>query len=243
MPPPVTTTTPRPQDARGLGEEAPQGSPLEAVRSALEARGAAEVTGVSGAARGRLARALLELEDRRARTLLAVTETEEEADLLAKDLAFFLAALAAPGVPPVLRVPADPVLPYDDLSPDRGLEMDRLAALCRLHLSGPAVRAVVVSARALARRMVPRKVFERHADLLGKGVTVEREALAARLAEMGYARVPLVEDPGTFAVRGGILDLWSPVRGAPGAPRVLRRRGRELPRLRARLPADLDLGG
>jgi transcription-repair coupling factor (superfamily II helicase) len=173
------------------------------------------VTGVSGAARGRLARALLELEGGRARTLLAVTETEEEADLLGKDLAFFLAALAAPGVPPVLRVPADPVLPYDDLSPDRGLEMDRLAALCRLHLSGPAVRAVVVSARALARRMVPRTVFERHADLLGKGVTVEREALAARLVEMGYARVPLVEDPGTFAVRGGILDLWSPVEEHP----------------------------
>jgi transcription-repair coupling factor (superfamily II helicase) len=63
--------------------------------------------------------------------------------------------------------------------------------------------------------MVPRAVFERHADLLGRGVTVEREALAARLVAMGYARVPLVEDPGTFAVRGGILDLWSPADERP----------------------------
>jgi len=199
-----------PEDPRGPGDESPRGSPLEAVRSALESSGAAEVTGLSGAARGRLARALLERGGARSRTVLAVAGTEEEADLLEKDLGFFLAGLAAPGVPPVVRVPADPVLPYDDLSPDRGLEMDRLAALCRLHLHGSAVRAVVVSARALARRMVPRAVFERHADLLGKGVTVEREALAARLVEMGYARVPLVEDPGSFAVRGGILDLWSP---------------------------------
>ena len=210
------TTTPRPpEDASGPGEDAHRGSPLEAVRATLAASGTAEVTGLSGAARGRLARALLDRPGEGARTLLAVTATEEEADLLGKDLAFFLAVLAAPGVPPVVRVPADPVLPYDDLSPDRGLEMERLAALCRLHLHGPAVRAVVVSARALARRMVPRAVFERHADLLGKGVTVEREALAARLVEMGYARVPLVEDPGSFAVRGGILDLWSPADDRP----------------------------
>jgi transcription-repair coupling factor (superfamily II helicase) len=93
--------------------------------------------------------------------------------------------------------------------------MDRLAALARLHLHGRAVRAVVVSARALARRIVPRAVFERHLDLLGKGVSVDRDALAARLVEMGFGRVPLVEDPGTFAVRGSVVDVWSPLDPRP----------------------------
>ncbi len=189
------------------GEKSSAGRAAEA----LAATGLAEVTGLRGAARGLLARAVLP----RGGTLLAVAPGEEEADALAADLSFFLAARAAPGVPPVLRLPADPVLPYDDLSPDRGLEMDRLAALCRLHLQGASVRAVVVSARAFARRMVPRAVFERHAELIGPGLDLPREALAGRLLDLGYARVPLVEDAGTFAVRGGIVDLWSPLDERP----------------------------
>ncbi|HET8725031.1 MAG TPA: hypothetical protein VFM53_12610, partial [Anaeromyxobacteraceae bacterium] len=155
-------------------------------------RGGADVVGLQGAARGLAALRML-APGSGLRAVLAVTVDEEEADLLARDLAFFLGE-GSPGAPAVVRVPADPVLPYDDLSPDRALEMDRLAALCRLHLHGSAVRAVVVSARGLARRMVPKTVFEAHADLLGKGATLERDAFAARLVALGYARAPVVED-------------------------------------------------
>jgi transcription-repair coupling factor (superfamily II helicase) len=62
---------------------------------------------------------------------------------------------------------------------------------------------------------VPRGAFERHLDLLGRGVSVDRDALAARLVEMGFARVPLVEDPGAFAVRGSVVDVWSPLDARP----------------------------
>jgi len=192
---------------------APQNGPLARILEALAARGTADVAGLAGAARGDLARALLRAHP--GKTLLAVTAEEEAADLLAQDLSFFLGALGPEGAPPVLRLPADPVLPYDDLSPDRGLEMERLAALCRLSLAGDSVRAVVVSARALARRQVPRALFERHADLVGPGLELPRDALSGKLVALGYARVPLVEDPGTFAVRGGIVDVWSPLDERP----------------------------
>ncbi|MFL5262232.1 MAG: CarD family transcriptional regulator, partial [Anaeromyxobacteraceae bacterium] len=189
--------------------DAARPGPVAALVRALAERRRADVTGLAGAARGWVAKELAG-PGRPARLLVAVAPGEEEADELSRDLAFFL---GGPGA--VLRVPADPVLPYDDLSPDRGLEVERLAALARLHLSPSGVRAVVVSARALARRMVPRAVFEAHTELVGKGVTLEREAFAARLVAIGYARVPLVEDPGTFAVRGGIVDVWSPVDERP----------------------------
>jgi transcription-repair coupling factor (superfamily II helicase) len=211
MPAPVTTTV---GPAPAADRPSPLGAAVRAVLRSLEAGSRAEVVGLSGAARGLLARELLGRPGIPA-TMLAVAAGEEEAELLARDLAFFLAAGAGAGVRPVVRLPADPVLPYDDLSPDRGLEMERLGSLCRLHLQGGTVRAVVVSARALARRTVPRAVFEAHADLLGRGVEVDREALAARLVDLGYARVPLVEDPGSFAVRGGIVDLWSPALERP----------------------------
>jgi transcription-repair coupling factor (superfamily II helicase) len=179
------------------------------LRRALESTRRAEVTGLVGAARGLVARDLLSAGPGRATCLLAVAADEEEADLLAKDLAFFL------GVEGVLRVPADAVLPYDDLSPDRGVELERLAALARLHLSPERARAIVVSARGLARRVVPRRIFEEGSDLLGKGIAIAREALAAKLVLLGFTRTPLVEDPGSFAVRGGIVDLWSPADPKP----------------------------
>jgi transcription-repair coupling factor (superfamily II helicase) len=187
-------------------------SSKKALLDALASKREADVIGLAGAARGWIAKELVA--PGKARVLLAITAGEDEAEDLSRDLSFFFPP-GSSGRSPVLRVPADPVLPYDDLSPDRGLEMERLAALASLYLGAGAVRAVVVSARALARRMVPRSVFERHADLVGRGVTVDREALASKLVSLGYTRAPLVEDPGTFAVRGGIIDLWTPLEERP----------------------------
>jgi transcription-repair coupling factor (superfamily II helicase) len=184
-------------------------SPWARVRSALEAARRADVTGLVGASRGALLRDLVLPGPGRLRAVLAVAADEDEADALARDAAFFL------GPDAVLRVPADAVLPYDDLSPDRGVELERLSALARLHLAPERTRVIAISARALARRTVPRAVFEAGSDLLGKGVEIAREALAEKLVLLGFARVPLVEDPGTFAVRGGIVDLWSPADPAP----------------------------
>ena len=180
------------------------------VRAALVAARNVDVTGLVAGARGLAVQDLLAPGPGRARAVLCVAASEEEADRFAKDVAFFVGADA------VLRVPADAVLPYDDLSPDRGIEMERLAALARLQIQGAGVKAVVVSARGFARRAVPPALFGRGTDLLGKGLQVEREALARRLVDLGYTRVPLVEDPGTFAVRGGIVDVWSPAEPLPG---------------------------
>jgi transcription-repair coupling factor (superfamily II helicase) len=194
---PDPSAPPAPSDAR------------RRLRERLGASPRADVTGLAGAARALVVLELLAPGPGRARTVLCVSPDEEEADRLAKDVAFFL------GDGAVLRLPADAVLPYDDLSPDRGVEMERLAALSRLHVAPQSIRAIVLSARAFARRMVPPSVFSKGTDLVGKGLTIEREALAARLVELGYSRVPLVEDAGTFAVRGGIVDLWSPAEAAP----------------------------
>jgi transcription-repair coupling factor (superfamily II helicase) len=200
-----------PADPRiAAGHDGPPAQGAHArVRQALARDRVAEVTGLVGAYRGLLVRDLLAPGPDRARLVLCVTADEDEADALQHDLSFFLGAGAS------LRLPADAVLPYDDLSPDRGVEMERLSALARLHLAPDSIQAVVVSARGLTRRLAPRRVFEEGSELLGKGVEIPREALARKLVALGYARTPLVEDPGTFAVRGGIVDLWSPADPQP----------------------------
>ncbi|MFI5302646.1 MAG: CarD family transcriptional regulator, partial [Polyangiales bacterium] len=76
---------------------------------------------------------------------------------------------------------------------------------------------LVVPASALVRRVVPRAIVERHTELVRAEEELDRDSLLARLTESGYLRVPVVEDPGTFAVRGALLDVW-----APSSPRPVR---------------------
>ena len=178
----------------------------------LRAGDAVPVLGVKGGARGWVAAAI-----HRAlgRPLVLVAPDEEAADRLATDLSFFLGDEDEDeeGRRQVLRLPVDEVLPYDGLSPDRSVELDRLAALTLLRHDPP--RALVLSARALARRTLPRAVLDSASERLATGATWDRDELARRLVVLGYQSVPLVEDAGTFAVRGGILDLWPPVYEKP----------------------------
>ncbi len=174
-----------------------------------------DVQGITGSARGLVVRQLLQ---RKLGPVVAVAPDEEAADDLERDLKFFLQGSAdRPDLPTVLRLPQDAVLPYDDLSPDRTLEIERLRALFLLSHHGlhrhPAV--LVVSVQALLRRQIPRLRLQAASELLGKGASVDRDELSAKLLAMGYARVPLVEDPGTFAVRGGVLDVFPPVYEQP----------------------------
>ena len=198
----------------------PRTSATGPVKRAQRAR----ARGLIGAARGN---ALVQLSLASGRPLICVVADEERADALEKDLRFFAGDLegaegadldatagASATAPSILRIPADEVLPYEGLTPDRLVGQARMAALFHLHLgaqpkAGP--RALVVSVRALARRVLPRAVLDRRSTLLEAEMEQDRDELALKLLAAGYARTPIVEDPGTFAVRGGVFDVWSPL--------------------------------
>ncbi|MGC4068788.1 MAG: CarD family transcriptional regulator [Polyangiaceae bacterium] len=129
---------------------------------------------------------------------------------------------------PVLVLPSeDP--PWAQVHPDRRATMRRLAALGRLATESTP-RFVVVSAGALKRR-VPSPVELRGQCLtLRVGDAVRLEELVQRLSLAGYLRVPLAEDPGTMALRGGLLDLWSP---AEESPCRIELNGEDIERLRS----------
>src|SRR6185369_6215046 len=85
---------------------------------------------------------------------------------------------------------------------------------CEL-LAAPERGPLVVTAGALVRRVPPRQAL-REATLT---IRVEQEldvvALSQRLTSAGYLRAPVVEDPGSYALRGGIIDLWPGQLSAP----------------------------
>ncbi len=87
---------------------------------------------------------------------------------------------------------------------------------------GPAARAAARGHR--------RSKFRR----AGAGEEVDRDALVAFLAGNGYARAGTVRDPGDFALRGGIVDLWPPGSGRAAATGFLRRDAGRDPQIRRR---------
>jgi transcription-repair coupling factor (superfamily II helicase) len=173
---------------------------------ALE-RGRLDVAG----ARGCAAPAIVASAARAGRRVVFVIDDVDGARRAAQDVAFFLGSgredAEDTGEGDVLVLATSESSPFADVSPDRRAAMSRLATLS--HLAGRRPwRVLVVPAAALARKVVP------HADLAKRTVTIvaeseiDRDGLIRSLADGGYLRVPVVEDPGTFAVRGALLDIW-----------------------------------
>ena len=192
--------------SRTFAVEQPKGSATaleEFVEAVRGGRRKLRARGLFGAARGH---ALSRLFQAVKRPLVCIEPDEEAAEALERDLRFF-------GLDAV-RLPADEVLPYEGISPDRMVAQQRLASLFRLHLGADAA-VVVSSVRGLARRVLPRAALDKRSMLVSLEMEQDRDELARKLTAAGYIKTPLVEDPGTFAVRGGVFDVWSPLDAQP----------------------------
>jgi len=192
--------------------------PGEAAPGVVEVHGAAGSLGCALASRlARLAaagRAAGEAGTGRGPAVVYVVADEEDCEPRAHDLRFFLPGEPSSDDPlagaPVLHLPAPEISPYAEVQPDRRNLLGRMAALYRL-ARGPAPLVLVVSAAALIRRVFPRAAFERRCQTLAAGATIVRDEVIEALVAAGYGRSSLVDDPGTFAVRGAVIDLFPPI--------------------------------
>ena len=143
-----------------------------------------------------------------------VTENNRRAEELAETLRFFSEIF--PGTTGGIAVlPAFDSLPWDSQSPHADILERRAATLYRL-ANGEVSLVIAPMAAALWRYQDP-YVYLTLARTLAKDAEVPHEELVAHLAGTGYARTEMVELPGQFAVRGGIVDVFS-----PEAPRPVR---------------------
>ncbi len=185
---------------------------LREIRTLLSGARAVELYGAAGSLGAALAAELAGTS-----TLLYVVPDEETAEARVHDLGMFLSSSSAPAAsddplapPVVLELPAPDLSPYAEVQPERRTVLRRMAALFRLS-RGFAPRVLVASAAALWRRVLPRAPFEALCQVLAAKTTLDREATIAALQRAGFARAPVVEDAGTFAVRGAVIDLFPPV--------------------------------
>ena len=191
-----------------------EGSSLrDAVRRASTTRAGARlrVEGLRGGAR-----ALLIAEAYRAApspfVILASGATEAEA--LASDLALFLGDDRKSGLQRTIQAfPAWDVPAFEPVSPPAAVVHDRMRALFHLiHGQDP---IVVTTPEAVLQRLLPRAVVKEAMRYLVEGDEVDVAELTQHLVDWGYLRVPVVVDVGEFSVRGGLVDVFTPIDAEP----------------------------
>ncbi len=143
-----------------------------------------------------------------------ITDSNRRAESLADSLRLFFQIF--PGhTGGVAVLPSFDSLPWDPQSPHADILERRAATLYRL-ANGEVSLVIAPIASALWRYQDP-YVYLTLARTLAKDSEVSHEELITHLASTGYARTEMVDLPGQFAVRGGIVDVFS-----PEAPRPVR---------------------
>jgi len=107
---------------------------------------------------------------------------------------------------PVVPFPDWETLPYDRFSPHPDIVSQRLAALQRLPQLERGI--VIVPVQTLLQRLPPLRYIAGGSFDLATGQRLDMDAEKRRLESAGYRNVPQVLDPGDFAVRGGLLDVF-----------------------------------
>lgn len=136
-----------------------------------------------------------------ARHILVITPGSEEASAIASDL------LEIQGEDSLLFFPPTRIKPYDDqVVPDLSVMVQRSEVLDRLKETGSSI--LCTSADAIREKLISSEDFKKKSISVSAGKTIIPEKLRERLTDQGYSAVKFVDQPGEFAVRGGIFDVF-----------------------------------
>jgi transcription-repair coupling factor (superfamily II helicase) len=124
-------------------------------------------------------------------------------------LAFFAPAL------PVLTFPAWDVLPFDRVSPNPEIAAARMATLAALAQACPGRFVLLTTLNAATQRVPPRNTLRGRPSRRGWATAWTRRASGPSSSRMGFTQSPTVTEPGDYAVRGGLIDVWPPGHPAP----------------------------
>ncbi len=113
----------------------------------------------------------------------------------------------------VLRLPAHDVLPFESLSPHPDVQEQRASVLWKIATGKAGI--VIAPIEAASMRLFPTSYYAGLAQVLRRGEEVDIELLLDHLRSIGYTGMDIVEMPGQFTRRGGILDVYSPEMDRP----------------------------
>ncbi|PWE33219.1 transcription-repair coupling factor [Maritimibacter sp. 55A14] len=164
---------------------------------------------LGGAPEGYDARLLARELDRGGVPVVHVARDDKRMEAMRRALAFF-----APSAT-VLSFPAWDCLPYDRISPNAEVSATRMATLAALAhgVPGPFILLTTLGA---AMQCLPAREILREASFTARvGKQIDEEALRSFLVRMGFSQAPTVTEPGDYAVRGGLIDVYPPGESGP----------------------------
>jgi transcription-repair coupling factor (superfamily II helicase) len=143
------------------------------------------------------------LSGRLSRPMLVLTSRADRADLLAAAINEFL-----PQDRRATLWSAPDALPYEQLPFDLQASSDRVTALATLLDAQDRAPMVVTPAHGLMHLVTPREELEKYSISLTPRTRISIDTLIQFAARIGFQPVPLVQEPGQIARRGGIVDIW-----------------------------------
>jgi len=181
-------------------------SPAQALKPGRPLTLAQVADGAEGLVLADLARAVAARPDAPAISLAIVCRDGQRMAQLSRALSFF-----GPDIE-VMEFPAWDCLPYDRVSPNATVVAQRMTTLSRLvRVKGRDKPAILVTTANAATQRVPARTFTAtHALSVAPGNVLGMASVVEWLELNGYQRASTVREPGEYAVRGGILDLYPP---------------------------------
>ena len=173
------------------------------LSKAVQKGESAAVTGIGQLCRSHLIAALTTVTDR---PMVVLCQDDMAAKRLQEELKAFLGESF-----PVL--PGRELTLYDTAVVSRGWEQKRLRQL--FDLATGKTKLQILSWESASQRTMPPETLTGAAFRLRTGREYDLEVLLRRLTASGYSRCGMVEGPGQFAVRGGIVDIFSPAADRP----------------------------
>jgi transcription-repair coupling factor (superfamily II helicase) len=113
----------------------------------------------------------------------------------------------------IVSLPARDVLPFQNLSPHPELQEERATALWKISTGAASIVVSPITATAIL--LNSSDYYSGLARTIRRGESFDLELLLAHLNTVGYNSADVVEMPGQYAVRGGILDVYSPEADRP----------------------------
>jgi transcription-repair coupling factor (superfamily II helicase) len=156
------------------------------------------------------AKALLLVLLRRAadRSLIVVVNDNRAVEDFVPIVRGFCELTAACDPDDVVSLPARDVLPFQNLSPHPELQEERATALWKIATGKASIVVTPVAAAAILLRSA--EYYSDLARMVRRAESLDIDSLLAHLNVVGYESSDVVEMPGQYALRGGILDVYSP---------------------------------
>ena len=164
---------------------------------------------VGGVPEGYDAKFVLSELAKNSRAVLHIARDDKRLAAMAEALQFF-----APEIP-VFTFPAWDCLPYDRVSPNAEISATRMATLAALVHELPKTCVILTTLNAAMQRIPARSVIQGASFRANVGQRVNEMELRQFLVRMGFSQAPTVMEPGDYAIRGGIIDIFPPGPGGP----------------------------